>query len=183
MTKREKDAIIAGALVTATTIATIIGGVRSLSNNKTKNKNEAVTSRPITPADIKGTHEEEIAIFQKTKTEYSELRKFIFYDLNGICLYSLDQKIFLLTQDSDDVAVICYADCATEKESNPVAMTKDRSILILETEEGKKIAVRMRPSEEEETIDSEDYNSMEYEELDKKYKNSLFELVEELIFF
>lgn len=140
------------------------------------NNNESKISKPISPVDLMERtpkDEEQFPIFQKSKTEYGELKKFAFKEIEGRCVYSLDDSIFLLTEDSNSDDVICFADCSTEQKARPLAITRDGNFMVLETEKGEKIAVKMEVSQSERIIQP-DENVIQFESLEDK--NSLFKL-------
>lgn len=164
-----KRIILAVVLIVAV-IATI-GGIHFLNNNETEDV--------LKPGDliINLPEKEELVVFDKEKTDSHEVIKFIFKDLEGGCVYSLDQKIFLMTENSDEEKVICYSDCATEESCKPIAITTTGNYMILETEQGEKIAVQMEKSQKERLIEPRE--PIAFDDLPEKEKNSLFELIEE----
>ena len=162
--------IILAVVLIVVVIATI-GGIHFLNNNETEDV--------LKPGDliINLPEKEELVVFDKEKTDSHEVIKFLFKDLEGGCVYSLDQKIFLMTENSDEEKVICYLDCATEESCKPIAITTTGNYMILETEQGEKIAVQMEKSQMERLIEPRE--PIAFDDLPEKEKNSLFELIEE----
>ncbi|MFR6022068.1 MAG: hypothetical protein ACLUHC_03960 [Clostridia bacterium] len=152
--------------------AMAIGVFWNLNNNNNNNK----ISKPIIPEDLMEStqkEEEQFPIFQKSKTEYDELKKYAFKEIKDRCVYSLDDRIFLLTEDSNSDDVICFADCSTEQKARPLAITRDGDFMVLETEEGEKIAVKMEASQSERIIEP-NKNLIQFESFEDK--DSLFKL-------
>ena len=154
--------------------AMAIGVFWNLNNNNNNNNNKI--SKTITPEDLMEStpkEEEQFPIFQKSKTEYDELKKYAFKEIKDRCVYSLDDRIFLLTEDSNSDDVICFADCLTEQKARPLAITRDGDFMVLETEEGEKIAVKMEISQSERIIEPNE-NLIQFESFEDK--DSLFKL-------
>lgn len=164
-----KRVILAVVLIVA--IVATIGGRHYFNDIKTKNG--------FSPGDIVANlpAKEEPAVFDKERIDCDEVVKFLFKDFDGGCVYSLDQKIFLMTENSDDAKVICYLDCATEENCKPIAITTTGNYMILETEQGEKIAVQMEKSQMEQLIEPRE--PIAFDDLAEQEKNSLFELIEE----
>ena len=136
--------------------------------------------KSLTPADIVITgspEQEEPPVFDKSNLDGHNVVQFLFKDLGGGCIYSLDQKIFLFTELSDVAKVSCFLACATEEECTPVAITTTGNYLILQTGEGEKIAVQMEPYQSDEIITPTE--PLLFENLPDSEKDSLFELIGE----
>lgn len=164
-----KKIILAVVLIVA--IGATIGGIHYFNNNETNNI--------FGPGDIIANlpEKEEPTVFDKEKIDCDKVVKFLFKDFDGGCVYSLDQKIFLMTENSDDEKVISYLECATEENCKPIAITATGNYMILETEQGEKIAVPMEESKMEQLI--EPRTPIAFDDLAEQEKNSLFELIEE----
>ena len=159
------------AVVLIVAVIATIGVFHFLNNNETK------TKAVLKPSDLTANlPEEEPAVFDTEKTDSDEVIKFLFKDCEGGCVYSLNQKIFLMTENSDEEKVICYLNCATEESCKPLAITTTGNYMILETEQGEKIAVQME-SQMERLIEPRE--PIAFDDLTEKEKNSLFELIEE----
>lgn len=134
----------------------------------------------FTPSDVSANlpDEQKSAVFDKTNegNEYI-ITKFVFKDFEEGCVYSLDQKTFLLTENSEKQKVTCYLDCATKVCSKPIAITKTGNYLILETVSGETVAVQMEQSEEDKIVIPTEPIAMD--DLADEERNSLFELIEE----
>lgn len=155
-------------LVLIVAVMATIGGIHFLNNNETEDV--------LTPEDVIANlpEKEEQAVFDK---DSDEVIKFLFKDFDGGCVYSLNQKIFLMTENSDEEKVIYYLECATEENCKPIAITTTGNYMILKTDQGEKIAVQMEKSQKERLIESRE--PIAFDDLPEKEKNSLFELIEE----
>lgn len=163
-----KKIILAAGLIVAIIVA--IGGSYYLENNETK--------KVLTPADITVEQlevEEEVSVLNKE--ELNNCNKFLFKDLKGACVYSLNQKYFFVTENSDEQQVICYFECATEENCKPIATTGTGRYMIFKTEQGEKVAAQMKESNGERLIEAG--QTIVFDDLAEEEKNSLFELIEE----
>ena len=164
-----KRIILAVVLIVA--IVAAIGAFHYFNNIETNNVFEPGAIVANLP------EKEEPAVFDKEKVDCDTVVKFLFKDFDRGCVYSLDHKIFLMTENSDDEKVICYLDCATEENCKPIAITTTGNYMILETEQGDKIAVPMEKSQMGQLIEPRE--PIAFDNLAEQEKNSLFELIEE----
>lgn len=157
-------------LVSFLIIVSTVGGFCYFKNNEKQNsltpKDLVIISEPKRPV-----------IFEKNKIEGSKIIKFLFKDFDGGCVYSIDEKIFLVTENSDKEDVICYMVCATEEKCKPIAVTTTGNYMIFENEQNEKIAVPMEQSQMWQLIDPKE--PVPFDDLAKQEKISLFELIEE----
>ena len=163
-----KRIVLAVVLIVA--IVAAIEGFHYFNNIETNN---VLTPRAI----VANLPEEEPVVFDKEKVDCDKVTKFLFKDFDGGCVYSLDHKIFLMTENSGDEKVICYLDCATEENCKPIAIATTGNYMILETEQGDKIAVPMEKSQMGQLIEPRE--PIAFDDLAEQEKNSLFELIEE----
>ena len=175
-----KRVILAVVLIVA--IVAAIGGFHYFNNIDTNNVFEPgaiVANFVFEPGAIVANllEKEEPAVFDKEKVDCDTVVKFLFKDFDGGCVYSLDHKIFLMTENSDDEKVICYLDCATEENCKPIAITTTGNYMILETEQGDKIPVPIEKSQMGQLIEPRE--PIAFDNLAEQEKNSLFELIEE----
>lgn len=169
---RKKIVSIAPAIVVAfATIALIL----FLCSWTSSHQHESLT--PIEIASSLPEKENQTPMFDKSHLYGHNVAKFLFKDLGGGCIYSLDQKIFLFTELSDVAKVSCFLACATEEECTPVAITSTGNYLVLKTEQGEKIAVQMEPYQSDEIITPTE--PLLFENLPDPEKDSLFELIGE----
>jgi len=157
------------AMIAVIAVISVSGGCSRFNDGK---------AGPITPEDIAANlPEEQKAVFDKTNVDESNITKFVFKDFEGGCVYSLDEKTFLLTEDSEEQKVICYLDCATKVCCKPIAITETGNYLILETTSGETVAAKMKRSEMDKIVIPTE--TIAIDDLAEKEKNSLFKLIEE----
>lgn len=169
---RKKIVSIAPAIVVAfATIALIL----FLCSWTSFHQHESLT--PIEIASSLPEKEDQPPMFDKSNLDGHNVVQFLFKDFEGGCVYSLNQKIFLFTENSDAEKVHCYLGCATNEKCTPVAITTTGNYLILQTGEGEKIAVQMEPYQSDEIITPTE--PLLFENLPDSEKDSLFELIGE----
>ena len=180
---RKKLVIVIPAIIIAIAIMAIIIhlSVRSSYPQNALTPADLVLSEPensLTPADIvlSDSHDQETQPMFDKSTAGDNVAKYVFKDFEGGCIYSLNQKIFLLTENSDAEKVRCYLGCATEEKCTPVTITTTGNYLILQTEQGEKIAVQTKQYQMDEFI--EPTEPIPFDNLPEQEKNSLFELTE-----
>ncbi len=160
------------AMIAVIAIVSVSGGCSRFNDGK---------AGPITPADIAANLPEgqKPAFFDKTNdgNECDDITKFVSKDFDGGCVYSLDEKTFLVTENSEEQKVTCYLDCATKVCCKPIAITETGNYLILETTSGETVAAKMERSEMDKVVIPTE--TIAIDDLAEKEKNSLFELVEE----
>ena len=152
-------------------VAFVIGSCGGFSDKSTTS---------LTPSDLATNllHQKEVAFFDKANdgNEYKDITKFEFKDFEGGCVYSLDQKTFLVTQNSEASKVICYLDCMTKVCGKPKAITKTGNYLIVETSLGEIAGAKLECSERDKVVTPTD--TIAIDELPEQERNSLYELIE-----
>lgn len=157
------------AVVLIAAVIVTIGGIYYVSSNKSKG---TLSPEELTAANLPEKDKQEV--FDKEENDSSEVSKFLFKDFDGGCVYSLDQKVFLLTENSEAEKVTCYLACTTEENCKPIAITATGNYMILENERGEKIAVKTQKEQS-----AEPGKQMAFDKLSQEEQNSLFELIEE----
>lgn len=133
----------------------------------------------LTPADIvlSDSHQQETQPMFDKSSAGDNVTKYVFKDFEGGCIYSLEQKIFLLTENSDAEQVLCYALCSTDEACTPIATTYSGNYMICMLEDGSEWAVRMHKAEMNEILETSEFIPLD--EIAEYKDNSFYVLVED----
>ena len=132
----------------------------------------------LTPADLvlSDSQKQETQLIFDKSTAGDNVAKYVFKDFEDGCIYSLNQKIFILTENSDAEQVPCYAVCSTDEACTPIATTYSGNYMICMLEDGSEWAVRMHKAEMNENLETSAFIPLD--EIAEYKDNSFYVVVE-----
>ena len=168
-----KKVILVAVLIVA--IVAIAGGIYFFGEGGTEN---VLTPEELpVVGNVNVSLPEEPAVFNKEENSSEDIIKFVFKDFAGACVYSLNQRNFVMTENSDEEKVACYLEWATKENCIPIAVTTSGNYMIFRTEQGEKIAVQTVRYQTQILIEARE--PIAFDDLSEQEKNSLLELIEE----
>lgn len=150
-------------------ITVAILGTHYLKDNETKG---GFTPEVLT---VNMLEKKAVALWDEKKNADDKVSKFLVRDMEGACVYSLNQKYFFLVGNTKENKNIIYLECATEQNCKPVALTASGNYMIVENEQKQQLAVKLV---EGGTATKQASEVMAFNDLIQEEKDSLFELIE-----